>query len=310
MSGSTNGGNLPEKQVRLLLDKVRLACEFDKTNAASYAQYLQVIDHVKGSCTQGYTKGAKNWKPHPLGAITKGSTPIGDEEFVVTFGSNHGKLMAWFEFNLDKLTDKGLTEVAGALALMLDEGGKSLLTHGAISRYEVAVDVPHARFGDYLFLDRSLRVDDAKLVPKGTYYLGNDSGKRHFSIYDKAKEQLERHGKKLNHELLRVEAIINCGSSVPVSQWAQLPNPFSSLVVIDKQALTAAKGLLLSALRKRMSVKQCTAQQAYLSFTKHERAELWQLSGSMAPEWWEPSAIWNDLPGVLGRLQLLKGMYS
>lgn len=255
-------------------------------------EHDRVCNFINSDCKKKIIEGAKFWKTKKA-PWSYGSVPIGyGNKLVIGFGYANKNMRASFQFNPSKITPPEFCALHGHFEMLLHFGFHSLCAKGRVRDCEIAIDVDHAKFSDYWFVDTRMAASDCGYQPVGTLYLGALQSRRQLRIYDKAKQMHEKLGIELPNERLRIEAQLRPVAHYAVAELPTIPNPFESLFVISKSALSAkANNELVAAFLALASTPGISSQKAYTAST--DRKALRQLLIACCPDWWKPSEIWS-----------------
>lgn len=238
-------------------------------------------------------------KVHPQGSLSRMHLKLPDGGYLdVMYGYAGGKQSAWFQFNPTKLSGEDLAVVAGHMSILLDQAFLTLWASGVVSYAEIAIDVRGALFGDYMYIDTSLRSANDGYEKVGTMYLGSENSNRSFCCYDKSKQQ-EYKG-IYSEETLRIEAKLLGGKAFLLHDVCSIPSPFATLLVIDRGALKKCTHPLVQQFESRANVPGTSAQVAYLHTPTKQRGGLQKALHELQPTWWEAEKIWAGFPASLG----------
>ena len=148
-----------------------------------------------------------------------------------------------------------------------------------------------AKFSDYWFVDTRLAASDCGFQHMGTLYLGTTQSRRQLRIYDKAKQMAEKKGIALASERLRIEAQLRPAAVYRLAELPTAPNPFGSLLVISKCALSAkADNQLVASFLALSNMPGVSSQRAYT--VSKDRKALREVLTECCPDWWKPGEKW------------------
>ena len=198
-----------------------------------------------------------------------------------------------------------MPDVRGVLDAVLRWGYTGLLNHGRVTRIDLAVDVGVDI--DSLLISKPMTrrsgIYANEMGELETYYLGSRTSPLCFAVYDKRAEQ-ESKGSDMPTSagpLTRIEARLR-----PSTKWTLLPeekNPFAKLLVTSYGAFgepDAVTSLFLDSCRLR------GAQMALIELKKKDK-DRWKKYSKMLKQhvspWWDPDALWEQLPSLLASLE-------
>jgi hypothetical protein len=196
-----------------------------------------------------------------------------------------------------------LGEVNFHLMQMFELGFETLRRHGVLSECEFYVDIDHADFSNYLYLDTALRSANQHFMPQGTMYLGSRHGKRRVTVYDKAKQLAEVKDIMLSSDRLRIEGKVS-GGAYAFKDLTSVRNPFETLHVLEKDALEGIATSAMVAFKQHLSWGM-SAQMAYQCLSKGQKAALAEVLCEARPSWWQPGEAWGMVLSNLGWINVL-----
>ncbi|HEV2622410.1 MAG TPA: hypothetical protein VGU65_10030 [Frateuria sp.] len=288
---------------RIGLDKMRVRYTYGNSISGN-ADYQRLQGWVGSSLMGDFGTKGKLQKVHPEGSLTNVHQKLPEGGYLhLMYGEAGKKQSLWVEFNPAKLSANDLAALKGHLSILLEDGFATLVYSGWMSRVEINIDVDGAVFGDYLYVDTSLRTSNAAYEHSGTMYIGGQKSNRRFTVYDKSKEQ--SYGGIYAAPTLRVEAILQNRKGFPLAQTIVQPSPFLTLLILNRAALGKSSDPTVGEFIKRAKAPGHSAQAAYQSFPLKQRKGLQQALQELQPAWWQPANIWCGFPASLGWMAYL-----
>lgn len=286
----------------ICVDKLCMRYMYDNSQESAL-EYKQLSEFKYSVLDGSLGSKGKVWKPKS-GAITCMALPMEGMTLYVRFGFVHGRYWSWIEVNPSRLNFNNGYHLRACLDLLFTYGATTLWHKARLSRVDFAIDAKPAKFQDYLFLDRRLSSSHHQLDLKGTTYLGALGGARSYCAYDKAKQLHEVEGLTVNESRLRLEARIRKPGEHAFNTLFSVPNPFQSLMVVDRKVFLAGGATGLQSLRKRVATGE-PLDCIYRQMPAQTKKGVWEQLQESKPSWWEPANIWKDLGGAMGWLQAL-----
>ena len=211
------------------------------------------------------------------------------------------------EFVPVELAPEGMSHLHATLKLFVPGGWKYFISHGRITRIDIAVDFPNLMAEDFHFLpqlgatSKEWRVN-GKLQ---TYVHGKQSGS-HTTIYDR-KEKRKAHKKSwVGKEGMRVERRIVMPGMHRLWQLPDFLNPFAAMQMVGMPKAPPeeqkTKAYVWDLFRRAVEVEGCAGALALLPEEKRTlyRAHL----KAHTKSWWDPQAIWQKWPTMLAALKI------
>jgi hypothetical protein len=182
-------------------------------------------------------------------ACSKGYIPVSGGHIVVKLQWTRHGWVGGIELNPSKLQGTDWAVFRDVLERCLTHGTSGFITSGRVRRAELALDIDGVHRDELYVIDTRVRMVNHDYTARGTTYHGAHCSRRRVVAYDKAKELREEHNVMLPNERTRIEAVLR-PKDIPVEQLASLPNPFSSVLVVERDRIATAKGFRFSMFRK------------------------------------------------------------
>jgi len=285
----------------LKIDKIKVGYSFADVPHGK-ADYEQINYFVNVTCKdQSFARSfSQASKKH---AWTEGWVELDKDVWLeVAFGYTPSGHRAFFQFNPSKLTPKARATLEAATMLCLYEEWEGLAKNGHVSYVEFAYDVVGAGYSDFLCIDTRLQSINDMYMKVGGFYLGAKRARRRIAFYDKEYELFKNHKLVLGHRLLRLEACLRPPTKQRLCDLPKLVNPFAPTIVIDRKLLECCTpSFRMERFRKRVLIQGKNAQDAFSMAVGSGQAkkEFVQELCSLAPPWWNPTAIWEGAPATL-----------
>lgn len=234
-------------------------------------------------------------------ALTRVKQPLASGNSLrCLYGGHKGTYRAWVGMNP---TLSHLGEINFHLLNMFEQGFETLRRHGAMTAFEFFVDVDHARFDDYLYIDTALRSAHQGYVPKGTMYLGAKRGRRRVKAYDKQKQLASVKAIFLDSPRLRIECTL-LGGAHRIKDICSVPNPFATLHVIEKNEMAKVACPAAKTFQQLVSWGM-SSQKAYQCLSATQKAEMSAVMQYARPAWWNAPVAWQRILESLGWVDTL-----
>lgn len=286
--------------MKVLIDKVVLIATID-----SLEHYNSIIEHMHGLKNEYVGKGQHYWK---VKYATKVKVNLGYDSFVYLIAGTSGKgkaLYLKFEFNANKLSDSGWNDFYHLVSVLFEDGSLNGYDQAykkfRVCRMEFAADYQGIKFSSINAVDTRIKSCDFKYAEDGSLYIGPETSKRGFIIYDKAKELKDTKKQVLNYDLLRIECRIR-NPSIKLGNLHKISNPFLRLSLFDiNKHNELANGKVWDEFKELVLNKNTHAQLAYLSFDSHQKKVLDSRIAFRRCEWWAPHDIWEKSKTLLAK---------
>ncbi len=179
-----------------------------------------------------------------------------------------------------------------------------LMTQAIVTRLDLAVDVN-------IRLDRLLvyskRKSWSKVIAHSgrTLYLGTEESSCCLCIYDKAAEMKAKNKKKCTDlkEAIPTTAVtrieLRLKPKTSLFQLLEMANPFADLVVLAYPSEVLANPLASQTLRL---ARHEGMDAALKGLPTAERKKMRAILKPIEVAWWDPKAVWEQVPGVLATL--------
>lgn len=214
------------------------------------------------------------------------------------------------ECNPSRLGSEGLSELKLRLDDILPDGYDGLMQYGICTRFDATIDIHDVQIDKLCFRYPSMQLSKAFYRKGGinnythdieSYYLGGDSGKRQFCVYDKA-QQIKAHNAKYplvkkaipNHPITRIE--VKNRERLPMMSLTAIPNQFEKLGVYSFHKLPNSDwkfNLFVKAVRSE------GMQNALLGLPEDVRKKYLKWSELAKPTYWKPDEHWKYWPCVV-----------
>lgn len=277
----------------LLIDKLTVVFTMPEDSDKN-DHYSWVLNFISSMGIDGH----KVWK---LKYATKCAINLGGgNTLLLQAGTSHHRLYIKFEFNPNKLGKAEWIDLYSYMSLLMDHGYHTLYKQAKVNYIEIAADAPNVEFDSIFVYDDKLRNANEKYHKDGTTYLGSEISSRSIIVYDKAKEQLDKFGIKLDQPLLRIEARL---AHLPLSlgDLQKIPNPFKSLHVGWKSDLLKKKGDCGWKIFKKRC--QTMGVQNALGMAGSTRKQTLAVLAEVASPKLNPGKYWDQLPAALDILK-------
>lgn|GEM_PF-3074629 len=288
------------------IDKLCIRYAYDSSSSQAKSEFKQ-LQQFKESVLDG-SLGAvgKTWSAKKA-AITSMALPLeSGAKLFVRYGYVHKRTWSWVGFNPSRLSEEDWCRVSACMDLLFTHGMATLWSHGRISRLDIAVDAKHADFNKFLFLDKRLRAAQHQYDADGSTYLGSKDGQKTILAYDKAKELWDRGRFDAGHPWLRVEARLFKPKELAMHGMFDVGNPFSTVLVVDMDALLAVDCSMLDPLRARLANGE-PLDHVYWRLPAPVRKEVWGSLQNVRAPWWDSAAIWQKYEAALAWVPNLLG---
>jgi hypothetical protein len=190
----------------------------------------------------------------------------------------------------------GLAELHAVLGGFIEDGWNNFVKRGKVTRIDVAVDFPHLRMDQLLFLPKPQATTrqwarDGQLQ---TFVQGSKFGSQ-LRIYSR-KAKRKAQGKSWKDKTgVRIERAVKPGKPVLVKDLPALPNPFDSLTlmtVMPPMPEGEAKPYI-------WELFKCAVEQngipVALGLLPEDKRKLYRDHlDTFCAEWWDPEEIWKN----------------
>jgi hypothetical protein len=204
------------------------------------------------------------------------------------------------DFNPRKVGEHGMMELDAVLISILPDGWKYVVTHGHITRIDIAVNIPNSRPSMFAFLpQQGLTTKEWAVNGKlETFVAGKKKGHQ-TAVYNKKKQRQAQGHKWIGKSVVRVERRLRNPSIGGLSGLLQLPNPFIALELIEMPGppATEKKPWIWEIFKDSVTVRGLPAVLALLPL---ERRTAYRTHLKQHPhKLWDPISIWKNWPKAL-----------
>ena len=216
-------------------------------------------------------------------------------------GANIGQRVR-IEFNPAKLGLAGLEYLHNVLSSVIEGGWHEFVTHGRISRLDVAVDLVDVRITKLKMVPKKAVVSQTWNNSKGkleTYQWGKPTGS-YTQIYNKTAEMAARGAVVSGPQVTRFERRLKQPACKTLTKLTELENPFAGFVLTNAMPPAPQGGNkdhMWPLFCDSVSVRGLHAALQLVS--EHKRPEYKKRFANAAPGWWNPDAIWAQWPVIV-----------
>ena len=281
------------KMYNLLIDKLKVVFTIQEDSEMN-DRYSCVLNFMSDMGSDGH----QVWK---LKYATRCAVVLGSgKKLLIQAGISHHRLYVKFEFNPTKLGEKEWADLYSYMSVLMDFGYHTLYDHGKVNYIEIAADAAEVEFDNIFAYDVKVKNANDTYRKEGSIYLGGEKSDRSIIVYDKAKEQLDKFGIKLDHPLLRIEARL-AHLPLTLGELQMVPNPFNSFNIGWMSDLQEKKG----GPKWNLFKKQCQTMgvQNALGMAGGDRKKILEELSNITSHELNPGNYWNQLPAALDVLK-------
>ncbi len=179
-----------------------------------------------------------------------------------------------------------------------------LMSQATVTRLDLTVDV-NIRLDRLLVYSKTKTWSEVIAQSGRTLYLGTEESFGRWCVYDKAAEMKGKNKKKCAElkesipttPVTRIE--LRLKPKMPLSHVSALTNPFADLVIVAYPAEALANPLASQTLRL---ARHEGMDAALKGLPTAERKKMRAILKPIQVNWWDPQAVWEQVPGVLESL--------
>ena len=222
------------------------------------------------------------------------------------FDYENGKALKFrIEFNPRKVGPCGLLKLHAVLTSLCPGGWDYVVQHGAISRIDIAVDIPNARPGMFGVVPlQGLSTKEWSVAGKlQTLVLGAKKGNQTL-LYNKKALRLKQGQKWDGKASVRIERRLKNPSTKKLADLPLMDNPFAGITLTNfgPQPLKEKKSWVWSLFKDSVATRGVPAALAQLP--KEKRTLYRNHLKLHAYDQWSPDEIWNAWPSYLNEMAL------